>query len=193
MIDSQRIIARVLAGFAAEPDEHPTTRTTPDGEHRVGMLLIPDCPDPGLSSWATLEASAFPTPFRTPDQRPVRLEFVAAVDNRLDRFGDAVAACAFAIGPENDVRPGTVYRDAVSRFYPSASTPHLMSVAPFVWDGEIASYDDDDAHVTWLQLVPLTDREAQFVAERGSSALEDVFVREQPDLFTIERTDVQLD
>lgn len=192
MIDSHEIIARVLAGFAAEPDERPTTRTMPDGERRVGMLLIPDCPDPGLSSWATLEASAFSTPFRTPDKRPVRLEFVAAVDDRLDRFGDAVAACAFAIGPENDVKPGTVYRNAVSRLYPSASTPHLMSVAPFVWDSEIAAYDDEDAHVTWLQLVPVTDQESRFVAERGAGALEDVFVREQPDLFTIDRADVPL-
>lgn len=192
MIDSQGIIARVLAGFAAEPDEHPTMRTTPDGERRIGMLLIPDCPAQGLSSWATLEASAFPTPFRTPDQRSVRVEFVAAVDDRLDRFGDAVAASAFAIGPENDVKPGTVYRDAVSRLYPSASTPHLMSVAPFVWDGEIASYDDEDSHVTWLQLVPITDREARLVAKRGASALEAAFAREQPDLFTIDRADVQL-
>lgn len=193
MIDSHEVIARVLAGFAAEPHERPTTRTTPDGARRIGMLRIPDCPDTGLSSWATVEASAFETPFRTPDKRPVRLEFVAALDDRLDRFGDAVAACAFAIGPENDVKPGTVYRDAVSRLYPTASTPHLMSVAPFVWNAEIAPYNDEDAHVTWLQLVPVTKREADFVAERGAGALEDVFVREQPDLFTVDRPDVNLD
>lgn len=192
MIESNEIIARVLAGFGAEPHERPTTRTTLDGAHKVGILLIPDCPGTGLSSWATLEASAFETPFRTPDQRPVRLEFVAAVDDRLDRFGDAVAACAFAIGPENDVKPGTVYRDAVSRLYPKASTPHLMSVQPFVWDAAIASYNDEDAHVTWLQLVPVTEREADFVAEQGAGALEDAFMREQPDLFTIDRPDVKL-
>lgn len=191
MIGSHEIIARVLAGFAAEPHERPSTRTSPDGAHRVGMLLIPDCPDTGLSSWATLGASAFPTPFRTPDERSVRVEFVAAADARLDRFGDAVAACAFAIDPAHDVKPGTVYRDAVSRVYPSAATPHLFSVAPFIWEADIAPYDDDEAHVTWLQLVPITDDEAQFVTERGADALEDAFLRQQPDLFTIDRADVR--
>ncbi|MCW4457016.1 suppressor of fused domain protein [Microbacterium sp. MPKO10] len=192
MIDSPEIVARVLGGFASEPHEQPTTRTTPDGERRIGMLHVPDCPDTGLSSWASLEASAFSTPFRTPDKRPVRVEFVAAIDDRLDRFGDAVAACAFAIGPESGVRPGTVYHDVVSRLYPSASTPHLMSVTPFVWEGAFIPYDDDDAHVTWLQLVPITDREARFVAEYGITALEDAFEHDQPDLYSVERADVRL-
>lgn len=40
-------------------------------------------------TWPAVEASVFATPFQTPDDRPVRVEFVAAVDGRLDRFEDA--------------------------------------------------------------------------------------------------------
>lgn len=190
MINSHEIVARVLAGFQADPGDPPTKRTTGDEARAVGILRVVDSPAQGVDSWATVDASAFETPFRTPDGRPVRVEFVAAVDGRLDRFGDAVAACAFEIDPANDIKPGTVYRKAVSRTYSAATTPHLFSVSPFVWGAEIATYDDDDAHVTWLQLVPITDDEAELVSAHGSGALEDAFMRAQPDLFAIDRASV---
>lgn len=190
VIDPYEIVARVLAGFEAEPGEPPTKRTTVDEARAVGILHVSDSPARGVDSWATVEASAFETPFRTSDNRPVRVEFVAAVDGRLDRFGDAVAACAFEISPANDIKPGTVYRDAVSRAYPDATTPHLFSVPPFVWGAEFATYDDDDVHVTWLQLVPITGDEAELVAAQGAGALEDAFMRAQPDLFAIDRASV---
>lgn len=193
MINSYEVVARVLAGFQAEPGDAPTKRTTADGARAVGILKVEDCPARGVVSWATVEASAFETPFRTPDGRAVRVEFVAAVDGALDRFGDAVASCVFEIDPANDVKPGTVYRDAVSNRYPSTTTPHLFSVSPFVWDAEFSQYDDDDVHVTWLQLVPITAEEADLVSERGARALEDAFQRAQPDLFAIDRASVPLD
>lgn len=193
MINPYEIVARVLAGFEAEPGEPPTKRTTADGSRAVGVLRVPECPARGVDSWATVEASRFETPFRTPDGRAVRVEFVAAIDARHDRFGDALAASAFEIDPANDVKPGTVYRDAVARAYPETTTPHLYSVPPFIWGSQIASYDDDEVHVTWLQLVPITDAEAQVVAEQGSAALEAAFDRAQPDLFAIDRASVPLD
>ena len=190
MIDPREIVARTLDGFEATPADPPGTRTSAEGGRGVGMLHVPDCPAGGLSSWATVQASDFETPLSTRDGRPVRVEFVAAADAGLDQFGDAVAACAFAIDPGHDIRPGTVYRNALAHRYPSATTPHLFSVIPFVWDSRFASYDDDDVHVTWLQVVPITEPEAQLVAERGASALEDAFDRAQPDLFTIDRASV---
>lgn len=190
MINSYEVVARTLAGFQAEPGDAPTKRVTPDGARAVGILEVSDCPARGVVSWATVDASAFETPFRTPDGRAVRVEFVAAVDGTLDRFGDAVAACAFEIAPSIDVKPDTVYRDAVSNRYPDTTTPHLFSVSPFLWDGEFQPYGDDDVHVTWLQLVPITDEEAEFVAAQGARALEDAFMRAQPDLFAIDRDSV---
>lgn len=193
MINPYEIVARVLAGFEAGPGEPPTKRSTADQTRAVGILHVPDSPASGVDSWATVEASAFETPFRTPDGRGVRVEFVAAIDGRHDRFGDAVAACAFEIDPANDVKPGTVYRGAVAKTYPEATTPHLFSVSPFVWGAAFAVYDDDEVHVTWLQLVPITEAEAQLVASHGAGALAAAFDRAQPDLFALDRASVRLD
>ncbi|MFI5427513.1 hypothetical protein [Aeromicrobium sp. UC242_57] len=126
------------------------TRTTADGAKKIGMVEVADCPQAGITSWASVAASFFPTGYRTPDGRPLGVELVAGIDSRWTFMGDAVAACAFEIGEPNQVGPGTVYRGAISSQHPDATTPHLMSVPPFLWN-PFGSFSDADIHVTWLQ------------------------------------------
>ncbi|MCW4457994.1 hypothetical protein [Microbacterium sp. MPKO10] len=38
--------------------------------------------------------------------------------------------------------------------------------------------------------MPITEVESHFIAEMGAGALEDAFLRGQPDLFAIDRADV---
>ena len=104
----------------------------------------------------------------------------------------SIAACAFELKPDVDVRPGTVYRGVVERSYSPVTTPHLFSVAPFLWDEPFEPFDDDDVHVTWLQLVPITDAEAAYAKSHGADALEAAFMQAQPDVFSITRESVPL-
>lgn len=191
MIDSYEVVARVAAGLGVASVPTPMTRTTVDRAKKIGMIEVPDCPQSGVTSWATVAASFFPSGYRTPDDRPISVEFVAGVDSRWRFIGDAVAACAFEVGEPNDVRPGTVYRNAIGDRHAEATTPHLMSVPPFLWN-RFESYSDDDVYVTWLQLVPVTEDEAAYCLAHGFDALDEVFMREQPDLFSIERQGVRL-
>lgn len=193
MIDAQKVTDRVAAGVGVSSLPSATTRVdaTPGSSRAVGMIELPDQPDMGVTTWATVEASRFASGYRTNDGRPIGVEFIAAVDAGLTLFGDAVAAAAFQVGPPNDVRPGTVYRNAVKDRYPEASTPHLMSVPPFLW-AEFIPYSDEDVYVTWLQLIPVSEAEAEFCLSRGFGALDEAFERAQPDLFSIDRLSVEL-
>lgn len=191
MIDSYQVVATVAAGLGLATVPTPMTRATADGAKKIGMIEVPDSPQAGVTTWATVAASFFPSGYRTPDDRPISVEFVAGIDSRWRFIGDAVAACAFEVGPPNDVRPGTVYRNAIGDRHPQATTPHLMSVPPFLWNS-FASYSDDDVYVTWLQLVPVTEEEAAYCLAHGFDALDELFGREQPDLFSIERESVRL-
>ena len=189
MIDSYDVVGRIAAALDLPSVPTPMTRTTADGAKKVGMVEVPGSPVGGVTTWATVAASFFPTGLRTRDGRPLGIEFVAGIDSRWGSIGDAVAACAFEIGEPNGVRPGTVYRNAISRPYRDATTPHLMSVPPFLWQ-PFESFSDADIHVTWLQLVPITDDEASYCLAHGFDALGDVFDRAQPDLYSIERASV---
>lgn len=192
MIGPGDVLERVSRAFDARPSDVPESFSTPDGSRSVAVVPFGDCPARGLTSWATVGASEFETPYSTPEGRAIRVEFVAAVDGKLVRFGEAVASCAFEVSPQTKVQPGTVYRDAVGRVYSPVSTPHLFSVSPFVWDAGVESYSDDDVYVTWLQLVPITDAEAEFAKTHGAEALEDAFMRGQPDLYSVTRESVPL-
>ena len=191
MIDSYDVVGRIAAALELPSVPTPMTRATADGARKVGMVEVPGSPVRGVTTWATVAASFFPTGLRTRDGRPLGVELVAGIDSRWTSIGDAVAACAFQIGEPNQVRPGTVYRGAIGNQYPDATTPHLMSVPPFLWQ-PFESFSGDDIHVTWLQLVPITDEEADYCLAHGFDALGDVFDREQPDLYSIERPSVRL-
>ncbi|WP_229051478.1 suppressor of fused domain protein [Aeromicrobium sp. Leaf350] len=190
MIDSYEVVHRVSGALGLASVPPPMTRS--DGERKIGMVEVPDSPTRGVTTWATVAASFFPTGYRTPDGRPIGVEMVAGIDSRWSFVGDAVAACAFQIGEPNEVRPGTIYRGAIGDRFTEASTPHLMSVPPFLW-GSFESFSDPDIHVTWLQLVPVTDAEADYCLKHGFDAIGDAFDRGQPDLFSIERRSVSLD
>lgn len=189
MIDSYDVVGRIAAAVELPSVPTPMTRTSADGARKIGMVEVPDSPVRGVTTWATVAASFFPTGLRTPDGRPLGVELVAGIDSRWDLVGNAVAACAFEIGEPNGVRPGTVYRNAIGNQYPDATTPHLMSVPPFLWQ-PFESFSDADIHVTWLQLVPITDDEADYCLARGFDALGEVFDHGQPDLYSIERPSV---
>ncbi|MGF3053101.1 suppressor of fused domain protein [Microbacterium sp. YY-03] len=192
MIDQFEVLDRILTAVGAEPTEPPMKYSTRDESRSVGILAVPDCPQRGITTWATIGASTFETPVRRQDDLPIRVEFVAAVDARLENFAVSVSACAFALGADVRVGPGTIYRDVVSPIHPATTTPHLFSVPPFVWANEFESIEGDDAYITWLQLVPITDDEAAFAAERGSDALGEVFMKTQPDFFSFERVSALL-
>lgn len=192
MIDQFEVLDRILTAVGAEPTEPPMKYSTRDESRSVGILAVPDCPQRGITTWATIGASTFETPVRRQDDLPIRVEFVAAVDARLENFAVSVSACAFALGVDVRVGPGTIYRDVVSPIHPATTTPHLFSVPPFVWANEFESIEGDDAYIIWLQLVPITDDEAAFAAEHGSDALEDVFMKTQPDFFSFERVSALL-
>lgn len=193
MIDAQEVTERVAAGVGVSPLPTATARVdaTPGSSRAVGVIEVPEQPDRVVTTWATVGASRFASGYRTNDGRPIGVEFIAAVGAGLTVFGDVVAAAAFQVGPPNDVRPGTVYRNAVKDRYPEASTPHLLSVPPFLWS-EFFPYSDEDVYVTWLQLIPVSEDEAEFCVTRGFGALDEAFERAQPDLFSIERPSVEL-
>ena len=185
MIDSYEITARIRDAFGVAIPR-PALRATHDGRRRVGVTHLPDWPDEGVTSWATVGACAFPTPDRTDEGLPICVEFVACVESRYDCVGDALATAAFEIGRPHDARPGTVYSDAIGVYAPHATTPHLLAVTPFLWH-DFESYEDADMQVNWVQLVPITDAEARYCLDYGFEALEDHFLGTQPNLFTLDR------
>ena len=66
---------------------------------------------------------------------------------------------------------------------------HFLLVPPFLWDG-FETLEVGGQAVAWLQAVPISDRERDLAEREGSDSLEDLFERQQIDVFDLDRPSV---
>lgn len=189
VVDDWELFEVVEEAFRGSELGAPVTHVSAEDNWGFGVSQAVDCPFEGLSSWATIGASAFDTGVTTADGRPLRVEFVVAVDGRFNFLASSLAGCVGQLGGVNAVGPGVVYRGAISHYYPDATTPHLLSLYPWSW-GSFPSIDKAEVYVSWLQLVPVTDQEMQMVMLGGVDSFEELLLREQPDLYSLDRPSV---
>jgi antitoxin YqcF len=68
--------------------------------------------------------------------------------------------------------------------------PHLLLLEPFLWGEHLGSRALSTKTVAWVLGVPISTAEADYLNQRGFSALEDLFEESQPDFFDLERPSV---
>lgn len=77
--------------------------------------------------------------------------------------------------------------NAISEYYPDLTCKHVMLVTPFLWDRDLQKQVIEGLSHLWLQVVPITDEEADYLMRHGSDALESIFEEHQIDLFDLNR------
>ncbi|MDE5945601.1 MAG: suppressor of fused domain protein [Rikenella sp.] len=121
--------------------------------------------------------------------REVPVELVLAIrDERIDTLAHLAYACALDGGT---VRPGIVFKNTVE--LPGSELKHCFLAEPFMWDdGAVFSrgytLEGGTERILWLQAVPITDRELEYIVERGVDDFCEAMEREDPDLTDPERT-----
>ena len=146
-----------------------------------------DSPTEGVTAYGTLGLSDHPLA-AYPN---LRTEIIGAFPTDTPAFANVISTCAFnVINSAAPIAPGVVHYEAVAMYDLSPTLEHIMFVPPFLWDDKPAPLKLPDATLTWLMVVPITAREAAFVDVQGSGALEDIFEREDIDIFDIARPSV---
>lgn len=191
MIDSHEILRAAAAGIGVSDAASIAvgTRSTLDGEHKVGLFEVRDHPQPGVTTWGTVGMSFLDNRVTTRDDRVLRVELVCAVGRTWERAGDGLASCALALASGESCTPDSVFREPFAAA--STSTPHAIFVPPFIW-GPFVTLSDESSVVTWLQAVAVTPEEAEFAVAHGVEALTDLFEAQQPDIFDFARASVIL-
>lgn len=121
--------------------------------------------------------------------RAVPVELVMAVcDERIDTLAHLAYATAL---DGRTVRPGIVYKDTVE--LPGSELKHCFLAEPFMWDDRSVfstgyTVADGTERILWLQAVPITDRELEYIVEHGVDEFCEAMEREDPDLTDPERT-----
>lgn len=178
-------IARAVGGV-------PKAATYRSYDHSIDLFIGKDPPDEYLITSATIGLSEY-TIFQRVNGKALRAEIIGAADAELEYYPNIIADCAFNIvRGEYGIGPGVVYPDIIRNYYPNAKVNHIFFTQPFLW--ELKDLDFDEAYVTWLQAIPITEAEFQFFykhgAEKGPALLEDLFEEHQIDVYDFMRDSV---
>ena len=146
----------------------PQAYTFRNHDNKLDLFIGENCPDDYLTTAATIGLSEY-TIYRRINDKPLRVEIIGAADAELEYFPNIIR-----------------------NYYPNAKVNHIFFTQPFLWDLE--SFDFDEEYVTWLQAIPITEAELQFIekhgAEVGAQKLEELFEEHQIDVYDFMRPSV---
>jgi antitoxin YqcF len=156
----------------------------------IDILSCIDSPWEGITSHGTLGLSDYSIG-KVVDNVPLRVEFVSACQSEVDFFPNILATCAFnIINSHFKCEPGSIYTDVVET-YAKSPMKHILFTNPFLWEDKLNTlYLQPRKIVAWLLLVPISDEELGYAEVKGTKALEDLFEKEQIDIFDLLRKSV---
>lgn len=156
----------------------------------IDILSCVDSPWEGITSHGTLGLSDYSIG-KVVDHVPLGVEFVSASQSEFGFFSNILATCAFnIINSHFKCEPGSIYEDVVE-MYVKSPMKHILFTTPFHWEDKLHTlYLQPRKIVAWLLLVPISDGELGYVEAKGVKALEDLFEKEQIDIFNLLRESV---
>ena len=97
---------------------------------------------------------------------PLRTELIMAASKDQDRNKNIIADAAFYAMNSEGFAYGAIIPDVIGNRIPSASVKHAVCLSPVFWK-DYAPLQTEDETVAWLQLVPVTDQEMEFITAVG--------------------------
>ena len=160
-----------------------------DEKSEIYVMHCTETPEQGLISYCTIGLSDYSDDGYEIDP-PLGVEIIAV--SNLPEFGEVVSTAAFCvINSGYKARPGGAFPGVVKLHHPDTTVPNLMFVEPYLWDEQaFASRQVGEKTVAWLQAVPISDAETQYLLDNGADALNELFEQRDPDFVDLQRDSV---
>ena len=123
----------------------------------------------------TIGCSMIPIRHSQDEVEDWRIEFVTAInEDSEDIMTQAMLSLTSLMSrlENNCCYPGLVIRNAFPKDCPS-QLKHLLLVYPFLWEDGLESISVKNTQIRFLQLLPISDAEADFIGNNGYDAFED--------------------
>ncbi|KPV58254.1 hypothetical protein QJ48_17385 [Paenibacillus sp. A3] len=155
----------------------------------IDLLSVVNRPFDGVNSYSTIGLSDHSIKY-TVDETPLRVEIVGASATGYEDFPNVIATCAFCVINSNyTIAHGETFRDIIKMYYPESDMKHVLFLSPFLWE-DLKTLDFPNKKVAWLLAVPISENEYMYAQEKGTDSLEELFEKEQIDIFDLERKSV---
>lgn len=188
--ENRELARQIVKAFGGEP----SVREYFDDERSatIDILTCTDALQKGVNAYATLALSDAEIFDAEGNKLPFGIEIIAACEGGAAAFVNAISTCAFNILKDKmPIYPGAVFPRVLELYRGLSETlSHALFVDPFLWDDRFVSRKTESKTVAFLQMVPISDDELDYLRANGASALEEEFERKQIDVFDINRKSV---
>jgi len=168
----ERLLENTFAGLAVTQRLVHQTR-----KYEVSILSVAGRPEPELSTLATIGLwRTLLTGPKTVDTS--RLELVGIFESAKDGCREILATAAYKImRTHKQLVPGSAFQDCVHDWYPKANVPHLYFVEAAKWSfPRLRPSQMGNLNIHFLQALPITQSEFEYLQEHGNRALESKFL-----------------
>jgi len=187
IISEDKQIERLLSNaFGGPPLIFRVSHNT--RKYEISTLVVPGRPEPELCSLATI--GLWRTPLTGPNATETsRLELTSLFEVSREGAREVLAAAAFKIMRTHKfVSAGTVFMNCLHDWYPKSTVPHIYFVDANFWSfPNLQPIRMGALHIQFLQTIPITESECQFVQEHGSPALESRLLGSSTNIWDLKR------
>ncbi|SDG75040.1 Suppressor of fused protein (SUFU) [Selenomonas sp. WCT3] len=158
-------------------------------EKEKHMIDLFQAPEDGIISYGTIGTYEYDIGMSL-DGKSLRGEFLGVAYEDDKTFSNIISTCSFnIINSKYGFEPGLVYPNVVNMYYPDVNMKHIYLATPFIWDGEY-TVDIGPYIVTWLQVLPISDAELEYIKRNGSEAFEDLLDKKEVDFLNLNRPSI---
>jgi len=187
--DDNRSIAKTAAQvFSGSPSvcEYQDDK----GVSAIDLLSCPDSPTAGVTSYSTIGLSDHQ--FKAIDtDMPLGVEVVGACGSNFELYPNIISSISFAVvNDKQECYPDAVFKHVVTINEASETLKHVLLVDPFLWSAKLETLRFTQKATAWLQAVPISDGELNYLEKNGADALHELFTKHQIDVFNLNRVSV---
>lgn len=144
-----------------------------------------------MISYATIGLSEYEINLFNNKKR-LRVELLGACDEKEKFFANILATTALKIMQNKKCSYGDIIQNVISEYKADSEMKHIYLTNPFLWEG-FETLEFSDRFVTWLLIVPISDKEKDYAIENGWEALEKKFEEHNIDIFNLKRKSIFTD
>lgn len=167
--ENRTIPEKIAELFGGEPTV--TRHYDRDENHEVDVAKRADCPLPGVNSYSTLNLSDYPL-IRNGEESKTGVEILTADYSGFEYLANAISTAAFHIIKDQwFCAPGYAFPNILDKYDSDILLPHLYFTAQFFWDKNAQTVRVPGKTVSFLQAIPISEGERQYVVQHGDTAL----------------------
>lgn len=177
-------MARFIAGaIGFEPVVYPYYDN--DRTKRLDILKLTDPIDKNVGIYCTIGVSNYPNLI---GDKNIPVELMLTSYKKFDKATNILSTCGFYITKDKyECSLGGVFMRMVEFYYKGIDMKHIFFIRPYLWSEKLDQMKIENKEANFLLCIPISDKELEYKLKNGSSALEELLMKNKIDIYDLER------